>query len=174
MPKPRKYSIVGCSRGCTLNEYALPGAAAAAVHQWFEEGVPDPVISARLEQSFNYHASYGAIGRHRKGHLIPQDHMLTLQTTMAPGMGQAGGQAGERPRKVGDIELLEQLIAAGAAALEGGHVKVSSEQMLKAMELKYKMTAGAAYDEFFEAIGVTMSGLAAAKLSEGEEAEDGE
>lgn len=187
MPKPRKWRVARCTRKCTLHEYNLPGAAPQQVHAWFEEGLNDKEISTRLDAGFDHHVSFGAVARHRKNHLVPEDQLVRLDGT-APIESKPGR---ERPkdntelpkRRVGDLELLDALIAKGAETAHMQHVKVTAEQMLRAIELKHKMTQGSVFADFFGAIGAVMEEEepgapenpdAAASADEQEQADGGE
>jgi len=152
MPKPRRYKIIGCTKGCSLHDFNLPGVAGIQLHQWYEEGASDATISSRMMSAFDVRVSEGAVGRHRANHLTPEDQLLKLQMTKDP----APETGHMRKEKVTDVELLDQIIAKGAEYINSSMVKITSEQLLRSIELKHKLTQGSIFQNFFEAIGASM------------------
>lgn len=162
--RPRKWRIIGCPRSCSLNEITLPGAAALQVHSWFEEGHSNNEIAIRLKAGFDYSISDSAVARHRRKHLVPEDHLVELRqrnhqkmpgyrpsdSTVLPDREKKSG------KKASDLDLLDAMIAKGAETIHSPTVRVSSEQMLRAIELRYKLTQGSAFQDFFTAIGASM------------------
>lgn len=142
MPKPTRFDINDkCTKGCSLSERNL-GNAFAFVHGWFQEGASDEEISHRVDGlAYGIHLSYGAVGRHRRNHLVPQhgDPLIV-----------------DRPKRVDDLELLDLVISRGAELLASTGTKVSPDLALRAMELKYKFTQGNVMEGFFGAIGAVM------------------
>jgi hypothetical protein len=147
--RARKYAVSErCTRGCSLGEHLLPGNAFTVVHGWFEEGVNNEVIHNRSIE-LGVPLSLGAIGRHRGRHLIAQDQMKTVE--------ELENEAGGAPeRKLDDLEILERLIQAGSLSLADKKVRVSPDMLMKAMELKYKLTQGNVFQGFLDAVDAAM------------------
>lgn len=149
---PRKYTLSErCTGACSMSERALPNNAFAIVHSWFEEGANNDLIHARSKDLLGEgrNLSLGAIGRHRRNHLVPEDQMHTVEELEA-----MGGTA----KPLSDLEILERLIQAGSKALADKKVRVSPEMTMKAMELKYKLTQGNVFQGFLDAVNAAMDG----------------
>lgn len=153
MPKPASYRVSSsCTRACTLNEYNLPPGSYPEIHAMYEAGMAEEPMSAKIEEAWNHHLSYGAIKRHRLKHLeratagvAPSPNARTVRTT----------------KKVTDLDLLDLMIQKGADVLESPNVKISPEQLLRAMELRLKLTQGSVFQDFFDAIGAVSGEMAA-------------
>lgn len=147
----RKWAVANCSRKCSLNEINMPGGMAALIHSWYEEGFVDREIEEK-SAAYGHRISQGASERHRRNHLIPADHLVELE-----GKAHRPTDPTALPeRKVSDIDLLDAMIAKGAQTVHQSHVKITSEQLLRAIELKHKLTQGSAFADFFSAIGAAM------------------
>jgi len=127
----------GCTRACSLNPENLPVGVGELVHKWFEEGCNNQEI---IDKAFVMGAklSNGSVGRHRKSHLHRD---------------QPVAEDGSDPdAKYGEIELLDEMIQAGGRQLKLGQNKVTAEQMLRAIELKMRLTEGSVFDAMFAAM----------------------
>ena len=145
MPKPATYRVSdACTRACTLNEYNLPPGSYPEIHAMYESGMAEEPMSAKIEETWNHHLSYGAIKRHRLKHL----ERTTTGFAPSPNAPQP-----VRGKKVSDLDLLDLMISKGADILESPNVKISPEQLLRAMELRLKLTQGSVFQDFFDAIG---------------------
>lgn len=139
---PRAWRLLdSCHKTCTLSSYQLGPKVAELVHSWYEAGCNNATISERAKQ-IGVSISEGAAGRHRANHLEPLDEFDD------PTEGE--------PIKVDDIALLDQVIGRGAESLRFKTARVTTEQLLKAMELKYKLTQGNVFEGFLAAMGETM------------------
>jgi hypothetical protein len=148
--RPRKYVVTErCTRGCSLGEHLLPGNAFAIVHGWFEEGVNNQIIHDRSIE-LGLPLSLGAIGRHRGRHLVPADHMKTVAEL------EEDHGVGDGP-PLSDLEILERLIQVGSRSLADKKQRVSPDMLMKAMELKYKLTQGNVFQGFLDAVNDAMS-----------------
>ena len=146
--QPRRFEISSnCRRPCSLNEANLPGRSADLIHSWYEAGDNNAKIVERA-QLINVKISEGAVGRHRANHLIPVDKLE--DPTDLP------------DEKVNELELLDSIISRGAKDLRLKTAKVTAEQALRAIELKFKLTQGSVLDDFMHAIGATMDDQIAA------------
>ena len=140
--KPRRFEIsANCKRICSLNAANLPGRSADLIHGWYEAGDNNAKIVERATL-INVKISEGAVGRHRANHLIPVDQLE--DPTDGP------------DEKVNELELLDAIISRGAKDLRLKTAKVTAEQALKAIDLKFKLTQGSVLDDFLAAIGGTM------------------
>lgn len=148
--KPREFVVTErCTRACSLSEWALPGNAFGIVHTWFEQGHNNKVIHERSVAA-GFPLSEGAIGRHRGRHLVPKDQMHSV--------GELIKQAdGEPEEQLSDLEILERLIQTGSKSLADKKVRVSPEMLMKAMELKYKLTQGNVFQGFLDAVNEAMA-----------------
>jgi len=82
--------------------------------------------------------SNGSIGRHRANHLT---HAGPEDPTVLPPLV-----------KKSDLEVLETVIGRGADQLELSAARISTEQLLKAIELKHKLTEGSMFENFFSVL----------------------
>lgn len=156
---PAKYDLSGCTRGCSLNPQNLPGQLGGLVHSWFEQADNDPTIHAKAK-SLGAKLSLGAIGRHRGRHLARADYVPPGDPGADP--TKPGGDAAHLPH----MEILENLIQAGARQVQSGVVKVSAEQLLRGLELHHKMTEGSAFQEFFDAMNAVGDEMLAESLEQ--------
>ena len=164
MPAPQSYRVSDrCTKACTLNEFNLPSGSFPEIHAMYEAGLNARAISHKVEEVWNHHLSYGAIDRHKGKH---------LDKTTA---GFAGVPGRSVPRKkVSDLELLDLMISKGADVLDAPNVKISPEQLLRAMELRLKLTQGSVFQDFFDAIGVVSGEVAETNPDAGSSAEEQE
>lgn len=140
--KPRAFRLLdSCTKTCTLSSYQLGPKVAELVHSWYEAGLNNPTIVQRAKQ-IDVKISEGAAGRHRANHLEPLDEFED------PTEGE--------PPKVDDIVLIDQVIARGAESLRFKTSRVTTEQLLKAMELKYKLTQGSVWEATMQALAKAM------------------
>lgn len=140
MPKRTKMGklvMSGCTRGCSLNPENLPAGLGQLVHLWFEEGKNNSQIIA-LAGPMGAKLSNGAVGRHRSAHL----HAAGMPAT-APG---------EDGPKRSDLEVIESIIQTGAQQVSLSTSKVTTEQLLRAIELKHKLTEGSVFDAMYDAM----------------------
>jgi len=185
--RTRKYRILGCKRSCTLNEINLPGTSAVQVHHWLEEGLNNFEVSERLFAAYDHKVSPSAVARHFRNHLVPEDQFAVVSSGARSASHRPVdkselpvGPPDPEAKKVTDLDLLDALIQKGAETVGMPQVRVSAEQMLRAIELRYKLTAGSAFQDFFTAIGASMEdSMAGAEeapeaLASEEEQEQGE
>lgn len=134
-----RYELTGCTRRCSLNPGSMPGKIGQLVHSWFETGDNNMEIIAKAAV-MGIHFSNGAIGRHRQMHLERVD----IDALPDPSQGAAG------VRRT-DLEVLEVIIGRGAMQVELATSKISAEQLLRAIELKHRLTEGSIFDSLFGA-----------------------
>lgn len=148
--KPREYVVTErCTRACSVSEWSLPGNAFAITHGWYEQGLNNKEMHAKSVEA-GWPLSEGALGRHRGKHLAPKDQMHTV--------GELIEQANGAPEQVlSDLEILERLIQTGSKSLADKKVRVSPEMLMKAMELKYKLTQGNVFQGFLDAVNEAMA-----------------
>jgi hypothetical protein len=153
MPKPASYRVsTGCSKACTLNEFNLPPGSFPEIHAMYEAGLPQEAIQAKVKETWQHHLSFGAIQRHRSKHLEKVTSGFAPSPN-APTVGATG-------KKVSDLDLLDLMITKGADVLNAPNVKISPEQLLRAMELRLKLTQGSVFQDFFDAIGAVSGEVA--------------
>lgn len=145
---PRRYQLSPkCGSRCSLNPANMPGTTGSLLHSWFEAGDNNPTIIRKAE-ALGKKLTNGSVGRHRANHLVWWDPANDPLVT---------GE--EKPRK-GDLEILDLIIARGADQVDLSTMRISAEQLLRAIELKQKLTQGSVYQDFFDAIGVAGDELA--------------
>lgn len=136
MPKrlsSKRYVVGGCTSTCSLNEAALGPHWSKTLHAWYEEGMNDFLMEERARgQGLN--VSHGAIGRHRKNHLIEADSV----------------QEDESMAELDDVSALEAILKQGQKQIKSW--KVTPSEYFKAMELKYRLTQGSTNDAMFAAL----------------------
>lgn len=149
--KPRIFRVVDCGKLCTLNEGNLPPGAFKLVHGWFEAGFNDMLISAKA-QELNFKLSKSAVARHRSKHLYPESPKVDL-IPMAPSES-----------KMSDLAVLEKIISRGASLVNLDSSRISPEMTIRAIELKFKLTQGSAFESFLAALGETMGEVSVAEV----------
>lgn len=137
---PRVYAVVGCTPACGLSVERLGPENARTVHKWFEARVATNRIITRASAELGIKLTNGAVGRHLSGHLRVEEEL----TAVEPGEKPEGGKSAS------DLEVLEGIITAGWK--NSGNWRPSIQDTLKAMDMKYKLTQGSVFDEFFDAI----------------------
>jgi hypothetical protein len=136
---PRRYIISNeCTRFCSLNREKLPGEMAETIHGWYEAGLTNGMIQQKAAIA-GINLSNGAIGRHASRHLVPVDQAEDPTTVPLP------------QERLSDLEILERMIQRGAQNLHHATFRVSPEQMLKALDMKYRLTQGSPFEKFLEA-----------------------
>lgn len=132
--RPRREFVRTCGSRCSLNPINLPPGVGELIHEWFEDGLAQPKVLVQTQEKWGIKLSSGAIGRHAKSHLqevIPVD------------------EGGER---LEDLEVLDTIIQRGAQQVKVKGSRVTTDQLLKAMELRLKLTQGSVFDHMFEAM----------------------
>lgn len=175
--KPQKFRIEGCPKVCSLSVEKL-GNLADSIHSFYEMGDNDKTISEKA-YLLGVKISSGAAGRHRANHLIP---VMTAADKLiaATGAGYAGVDPDKPIEKVDDLTVLERIISKGATTIDLATSRISPEMTIRAIELKYKLTQGSAFESFLAAIGGTMEEVTGrghdpdAEASEEEQAQSAE
>lgn len=132
--KRRREFVRTCGSRCTLNPINLPPGVGELIHTWYEDGTSQITIGEQALEKWGIKLSGGALGRHAKSHLqevIPID------------------EGGER---LEDLEVLDTIIQRGAQQVKVKGSRVTTDQLLKAMELRLKLTQGSVFDHMFEAM----------------------
>ena len=146
--KAKKYIVnERCTVACSLGEFLLPGDMFQTIHAMFEAGNTRAEIRARSLE-LNHPLSTGAIQRHYSRHLTPESQAHTMAELEAAGPGGP---------KLDDLEIIERLIQRGASSLADKKVRVGPEMLMKAMELKYKLTQGNVFQGFLDAVNQAMA-----------------
>lgn len=153
--KPARYVIQGCTAGCSLNADNLPEGMAEMVHSWFEMGDNNATITEKSDTA-GHHISTGAVGRHRGKHLVKWNPRMDK----APELGPPSGG-----KKKSDLEILDQIIGRGADLVDLATFRITAEQLLRAIELKQKLTQGSMFEDFFGAIEEESDRIAAAEAN---------
>lgn len=143
--RPAKYVLSGCTRGCSLNAENLPAGIGELVHKWFEDGKNNGEIIA-LAAPFGAKLSNGSVGRHRSAHL----HAAQVAPVSAPSANPG--------QKLADLDVIESIIQTGAQQVGLSTSKVTTEQLLRAIELKHKLTEGSVFDAMYDAMIGSESG----------------
>lgn len=136
-----KYDLASCSRKCTLNPGRLPAGVGELVHRWLEEGANRETVIARAAE-LGVKLTSGSIQRHKSNHLIPaRDPNSPLNDgDDAPG------------RRFSELEVIDSVIQRFARQMQAGSGQVTTEQGLRAIELKHKLTEGSVFDALFDAL----------------------
>lgn len=153
--RPQKFRLEGCGKLCSLNPEKFPGQLGQTIHEFYEAGDNDQTIveKARL---LGAKVSNGAVGRHRANHLIPELTRIDKLLISKGQMPESNTRPNEPAPKVDDLTVLEQIISKGAQGIDLSTVRISPEMTIRAIELKYKLTQGSAFEGFLAAIGGTM------------------
>lgn len=141
MSNPRKYIgkliLAGCSRKCNLNPGNVGENVSLLVQKWFEDGEPIQTVRNNLiEMGHTFSAS--SIGQHRKNHLHIADGVVK--------------KPGTEEKPLGELEILDSMIQSGGRQMRLDSARISAEQLLRAIELKQKLTEGSVFDAMYEAM----------------------
>lgn len=131
--KPTQFTVSGCSAKCSLHPDNLTAKGYEAVHEWYQFGYNDFKIE-ELARKQGMTITYGAIGRHRKNHLVRTEE-LESDETMA---------------ELDDVQALDAILKRGQTQIKSW--KISPSEYFKAMELKYKLTQGSTMDAMYAAM----------------------
>ena len=132
--RPRKWALLGsCGPKCSLSVGSLGEERAKLVHGWYEEGLNDKDI-AKNAYVAGFTISHGSAGRHRANHLEPLGEIRETRTV----------------RTRTDLEIIESMIQAGGDRAD--QFKMTPSETMKAMELKYKLTQGSAFEGMLDAL----------------------
>ena len=143
----QKLVIAGCSRRCSMNPGNIPSELNTLIIKWFEDGSTINTVRANA-MALGHTFSVGAIAQHRKNHLHNADQVE---------------RAADGPPK-GELDILNEMIQAGARQVGLDSTRISAEQLLRAIELKQKLTEGSVFDAMYEAMkGVGRTDLDAPK-----------
>lgn len=134
-----KYVLTNCTAKCSINPRNLPGQIGDLIHQWYEAGDSNAMIMEKLRIMGGPRLSNGALGRHRKNHMTRADQLV--DPSQAP-----------LPEKRTDLEVLEIIIGRGGQQVDLATSKVTTDQLLKAIDLKHKLTEGSVFDALFGAL----------------------
>lgn len=135
--EPRVYALIGCTPLCGLSADKLGPENARIVHSWFELPLSVPKVILRAQEELGVKLTGGGASRHFKNHLRLQEE------TRAVDPNRKGGTAS-------DLEVLEGVIE--AAWRNSGSWRPTIQDALKAMDMKYKLTQGSVFEDFFAAI----------------------
>lgn len=162
--KRTQYVIAGCIRTCTLNASHYAPEVADEIHRALEDGQSRDEIRALIQKLDGRNISTGAIGRHKSNHLHEVTTPPPKGKRIAPG------------KRKSDLEILDAFIQRGAMSVDLSTFTVTGEQLLKAIDLKQRLTQGSVFEDFYKAIGaMNEEEIAAepenldAQLSEGEQ-----
>jgi hypothetical protein len=131
--KPTQYTVSGCNAKCSLNPDNLTKKGYEAVHEWYQFGYNDVKIED-LARKQGMTITYGAIGRHRKNHLVKTDELET----------------DEGLAELDDVQALDAILKRGQTQIKSW--KISPSEYFKAMELKYRLTQGSTMDAMYAAM----------------------
>ena len=123
----------------------MPPGIGDLVHKWIEEGANNPQIIARGKE-LGLHFSNGSIANHKAKHL-----QFIGDSPLAPVLG--GTPSSGEP--MSELQVVDAIIQQGGKRLGVSGQNVTTEQLLRAIELKFKLTQGSV----FEAMYAAMSGI---------------
>lgn len=136
-----KYQLVDCSRKCTLNPARMPAGVGELVHRWYEEGANRETIIARASE-LGVKLTNGSVQRHKSNHLIPDKD---------PNSPLNDGDD-DPSRRFSELEVIDAVIQRFARQMQKGSAQVTTEQGLRAIELRHKLTEGSVFDAMFDAM----------------------
>lgn len=135
-----KYDLVNCSKKCSVNPGNMPAGVGELVHRWFEEGANRETIMARAKE-VGVKLTSGSLQRHKSNHLVPAaDPNSPLNDVEEPG------------RRFTELEVIDSVIQRFARQMQVGKTQVTTEQGLRAIELKHKLTEGSVFEALFDAL----------------------
>lgn len=136
-----KYLLVDCSRKCTLNPDRMPAGVGELVHRWYEEGANRETIIARA-RDLGVKLTNGSVQRHKSNHLVPDKDP---NSPLNDGDDEPG-------RRFSELEVIDAVIQRFARQMQKGSSAVTTEQGLRAIELRHKLTEGSVFDAMFDAM----------------------
>lgn len=132
--RPRKWVLLdSCTAKCGSNAAHIGDANALILHGWYEQGLNDTEIARNCFQA-GFPIGQGSIGRHRANHMEPLAEQRESRSTT----------------RRSDLEIIESMIQAGGD--RAGQFKMTPSETMKAMELKYKLTQGSAFEGMLDAL----------------------
>lgn len=135
-----KYDVYRCSSTCGLGPGHNGPELFDRIHKWYEDGLSDAEIGARLDE-LGEHRSDGSIGRHRRKHL----------QKVVPGQVEKNMDAlAQNAPARGNLGILEDVIRRGAATIPTS--KITPDLLVKAIDMHDRMTRGKSVDAAMEAI----------------------
>ena len=135
--RPRKWDLLGaCTKNCSVNQANIGPEKAQLVHGWYEQGLNDHQIGSAAFQA-GLDLSSGAIGRHKKNHMRPK-----VEYTETDPVGP----------KMQDLEALEKILDVGSRQID--QWKVTPSDYFKALDMKYKLTQGSAFQSTLDALAI--------------------
>ncbi len=114
-----------------LHERHLTPERGEMVHGWYEQGLNDKEIAKNCFGA-GFSLGSGSIGRHRANHMEPMGEIRESRSV------------GKRT----DLEIIESMIQAGGDRAQ--QFKMTPSETMKAMELKYKLTSGSAFESMLD------------------------
>lgn len=140
-PRPKKLAVVGCSLTCSLNVENIGEDLAGELLALSEAGHGRPkVLALALERGAK--VSSGAVQRHLANHLRPEEATESVEDA-------AGGS-------IPTVELLDSIITSGYRNRRNW--KPTIQDVMKAMEMKLRVTGASAFEDFFDAIDSAVLG----------------
>ena len=136
--KPTQYTVSGCTAKCSLHPDNLGEKGYQALHEWYQFGYND-VKMEELARNQGMTVTYGAIGRHRKNHLVRTEELET----------------DEELALLSDVEALDAILKKGQTQIKSW--KISPSEWFKALEMKYKLTQGSVMDAMYAAMAAAGS-----------------
>lgn len=119
----------------------MPAGVGELVHRWFEEGANRETVMARAAE-LGVKLTSGSIQRHKSNHLMPA---RDPNSPLNDGDEDPG-------RKYSELEVIDAVIQRFARQMSHGSGQVTTEQGLRAIELKHKLTEGSVFDALFDAL----------------------
>lgn len=157
MPKrltPKPLTVKGCSAKCSLNKDNLSESEFKTIHGWYEAGWNDFKME-EAGRDLGLTLSHGAIGRHRKNHLVEESE--TLDDDLSG---------------LSDLEAIDLALSRGQANIKNW--KLTPSEYIKFMELKYRLTQGSTNDALFATLAEVGSGANAEDNGPSEDLEEAE
>lgn len=138
--RPAKWTLTQkCTKRCSVNPANIGDDKYKLVHGWYEQGLNDHKIAQNA-----FHAdldlSPAALGRHRANHMLQAG-----ETPMVPGDAAV-------KKKLTDLEALDAILEQGASQIE--QWRITPSDWFKALDAKYKLTQGSAFEDMLEALAI--------------------
>lgn len=132
--QPQKRAISGCSSACSFNPLNLGQEVADKVHNMIEM---DDSLAEIMEylKTTSAQVSQAGLSRHRMRHT----HPIVERPSVRNG-------------PISELDLLNEMIAKGGELVALPDFKMTAEQLLRAMELKLKLTQGSVFDQAYAAM----------------------
>lgn len=144
---PALKVVFDCPRQCAFSVEVAGSERQALALEWTRKGWSQPAIR-REAAKHGWMISNGSISRHMARH---------VKRYIDPQLDPATAPLINPEKRLSDLEIIERIIQKGAHRLLDQEVRVTPDMLMKALDLKMKLTQGSVFDPLFEALAQAMT-----------------